>query len=108
MSKRKWLIFMVVVGVLASILATTSVLAHDPKLTEEGLWAPGESRWDFQDRNRGWGMYGFHMGFLGDEAAGRFLGKVLEEGEYLLRLSRRNQSLAHAWFSFWDWWSCCN
>jgi len=82
MRKRKWLVVMVVIGVLVSILATNSVLAHGPNSTEEGSWELNGNCWDCQDRNRGWGMHGFHIGFFSNETEGRFSSEVPEEDEY--------------------------
>lgn len=92
MRKGKLLVGMVVVGVLASILATTSVLAHTPTSTDEGLWEPGENCQDFQDQDRGWGMHGFHMGFYGNETAEPLSSGVLEEGEYCFGYQEENRA----------------
>jgi len=59
MGKRKWLAIIVAVGLLASILGTTAVLAHDPTETKDGSLASGEVL-----GHGTWGMSGGHMGYF--------------------------------------------
>jgi len=78
MGKRKWIAILVVVGMLVSILGTTTVLAHDPTEPNDGSSAPGET-W-----NGGmWGMMngGGHMGYYDDVVEPVTEGE-LEPGEY--------------------------
>ena len=88
MGKRKWLAALVVVGLLASILGTTTILAHDPTEPREGSLAPGET-W-----NGGmWGMMngGGHMGYYDNDVEPVTEGE-LEPGEYCFGYQDEDES----------------
>jgi hypothetical protein len=72
MEKKKWVAIIVAIGLLASIVGTTVVLAHDPTEQEDGAWVPGET-WGHGI----WGMMGGgHMGYFGNDV------KPTIEGEW--------------------------
>jgi hypothetical protein len=68
MGKRKWIAILVVIGVLASILGTTAILAHDPSEPRGGKLLPRENYPGYQGEARDWGMWGMmnggNMGYL--------------------------------------------